>query len=82
MTIVDDLDEARAKVKRLELLMASANCRDVGHKMESMGGANCGCEEWSSCSVPVKVCKVCGICDYGDNDDAVEIRRQCEFNKK
>lgn len=48
-----------------------------GHDMQSIGGCNAGCGDDCSCSVPVNVCSRCGVCDYGDNDDAREIRAQC-----
>lgn len=59
------------------------DCRS-GHLWESHGGSNCGCE-WiedgqrchGQCSVPVCVCPVCGDCDYGDNDEAREMIREC-----
>lgn len=61
-------------------------CSERGHKMQSTGGMNCGCtfEDdagqllLGSCSVPVHHCTRCGDCDYGDNDEAIEIRRVCE----
>lgn len=38
---------------------------------------NAGCDDNCQCSVPVNVCARCGDCDYGDNADAIEIRRHC-----
>lgn len=51
-------------------------CTVLGHKWEHRGGANCGCPD-GHCSVPVHECKGCGDCDYGDNPEAHETRRQC-----
>lgn len=42
-----------------------------------LGGANCGCEGVSGCSVPVYGCTFCNDSDYGDNDEAREQRRKC-----
>ena len=52
-------------------------CSILGHKWVFRGGMNCGCES-GSCSLPVHECEACGDCDYGDNDDAKEIRAECE----
>lgn len=52
-----------------------------GHDMKSTGGCNAGCDDDCSCSVPVNVCTRCGVCDYGHNDEAVEIRAQCDLRK-
>lgn len=54
------------------------SCRD-GHKYDQFrGGKNAGCELGTlcSCSVPVYEC-FCGDCDYGENDEAREIIREC-----
>lgn len=49
-----------------------------GHDMQSIGGCNAGCHDKScSCSVPVLVCSRCGDCDYGDNDEAKDVRAAC-----
>jgi hypothetical protein len=29
------------------------------------------------CSVPVNTCSQCGDCDYGDNEEAKDVRRVC-----
>lgn len=52
-------------------------CAVLGHKWEFSGGANCGCPD-GACSVPVHECDACGDCDYGDNDEADEVRADCE----
>jgi hypothetical protein len=53
-------------------------CAVLGHKWVSTGGANCGCRD-GCCSVPVHQCDSCGDYDYGDNDEADEMREACEF---
>jgi hypothetical protein len=51
----------------------------AGHDWQSIGGRNACCDEgdFCSCSVPVNACTRCGDCDYGDNDDADDVRRLC-----
>lgn len=51
-------------------------CDLLGHKWVFTGGANYGCEE-GRCSVPVHHCDSCDDCDYGDNEEATEVRRVC-----
>jgi hypothetical protein len=83
--LADQIEAARAELARLERIAAHASCADLGCRMVSTGGANCGCvflddedhELPGSCSVPVNYCERCGDCDYGNNDDATEIRRVC-----
>jgi hypothetical protein len=53
------------------------NCQSGDHKWKSIGGKNCGCVN-GYCSIPVYTCEVCGDCDYGDNEEAREIRLDCE----
>lgn len=48
-----------------------------GHDWKSMGGCNAGCHEQCGCSVPVHVCSRCGDCDYGENDEADQVRSGC-----
>lgn len=75
--LADQLDKARAKVIELERRIGAATCAEIGrHDWESVGGCNCGCPV-GACSVPVHRCKRCGDCDYGENDEAREIRRAC-----
>jgi hypothetical protein len=50
---------------------------EVGHDWQSIGGCNAGCGDFCACSVPVHTCTRCGDCDYGDNEDANEIRKAC-----
>lgn len=75
--IAVELEKARAEVARLEREAAQGPCREFGHKWKFLGGANAGCGEHCGCSVSVHVCEKCGDCDYGDNDEADEIRRSC-----
>lgn len=75
------LTEAReaaiAELARIEREIAQGPCREYGHDWNSIGGANAGCCELCSCSVPVYVCAKCGDIDYGDNAEATEVREQC-----
>lgn len=50
---------------------------DAGHDWQSIGGCNAGCHDNCSCSVPVNTCSRCGDCDYGDNDEAKQVRSSC-----
>lgn len=52
-------------------------CRILGHKWAFYGCRNCGCED-GSCSFPVHRCESCGDWDYGDNDEAAEIKIACD----
>ena len=48
------------------------------HEWVSSGGANACCTDPDCyCSVPVHECRWCSECDYGDNEDADEVRRKC-----
>jgi hypothetical protein len=49
----------------------------VGHDWETLGSRNCGCE-YGGCSIPVMFCRRCGSCDYGDNAEAEQTRRECK----
>lgn len=53
-------------------------CAVLWHKWRQIGGSWCGCHEHASCSVPVHECEACGDCDYGENDEADEIRVRCK----
>lgn len=75
--IVAELEDAKARVTTLQRQYKQASCLEVGHDWQSFGGANAGCSDWCACSVPVNVCSKCGDCDYGDNDDAEEVRENC-----
>ena len=50
---------------------------EAGHDMRHVGGANAGCGDGCCCSVPVHACTRCGDSDYGENDEAERIRREC-----
>jgi hypothetical protein len=77
MNLAMMLDAARSEVARLEREAAAATCAELGrHDMESVGGMWCGCQD-GHCSFPVNVCKRCGDSDYGQNEDAREIKRRC-----
>jgi hypothetical protein len=77
MRLAEQLEIARAEVTRLERQAAAATCAELGrHDWQSTGGCNCGCED-GICSVPVNHCTRCGDCDYGDNEEARDVRRHC-----
>jgi hypothetical protein len=74
----EQLENAKAEVERLERLAGAATCREMGrHDWQSLGGANAGCGQFCTCSVPVLQCTRCSDCDYGDNAEAEETRRKC-----
>lgn len=50
---------------------------EKGHDWHSRGGCNAGCHDECSCSVPVNFCTRCGDCDYGDNEEAKQVRADC-----
>jgi hypothetical protein len=52
------------------------NCK-IGHVWTLVGGANAGCRDECCCSVPVYRCDRCGDYDYGENAEAVDIRKRC-----
>lgn len=81
-TLSEQLEAARAEVERIERAVAAATCAEVGHRWISKGGMNAACEIGSdlcNCSIPVNMCAVCGDCDYGENDEARQIREDCRF---
>ena len=80
MKLADQLAAAQAEVARLEREMAGRKCSEVGHRWVHMGGANCGCYEDASCSVPAYECSVCKDCDYGQNAEAKRQRKHCRDN--
>jgi hypothetical protein len=74
----DRLEVARAEVARIEREIAQGPCREHGHDWQSYGGCNAGCSPDCCCSVPVNACTKCGDCDYGDNDEADQVRKNCK----
>jgi hypothetical protein len=80
VNLTQQIADAEAEVARLKQLAASATCAELGHDMQSTGGRNCGCKD-GSCSVPVNHCTRCGDCDYGDNEEADEVRANCDANQ-
>lgn len=72
------IDEAKATLERLERQASAATCAELGqHDWQSFGGCNASCGPDCSCSVPVQECSRCKDCDYGENAEAVEVRREC-----
>jgi hypothetical protein len=53
------------------------NCQDGKHEWQHIGGTNAGCGPECHCSVPVHACRVCGDYDYGCNDEAEQIKKEC-----
>ena len=68
---------AEAQVAALKREIAQGPCREYGHDWHSIGGCNAGCSEDCGCSVPVNVCRKCDDCDYGDNEEADQVRSDC-----
>jgi len=55
-------------------------CQSLGHKWKFVGGRTAGCSDdldECDCSVPVHECEICGDCDYGENEEADEVRQEC-----
>lgn len=77
--LAERIEDARAEIRRLERLAASATCADLGHAWKSIGGSNAGCNDTCACSVPVHECARCGDCDYGDNAEAEMVRTTCKI---
>ena len=77
MNLKDELEKIEAEAARLRRQIAAAPCREQGHNWTFHGGANAGCGPDCTCSVPVNVCSKCGDCDYGQNEEADEVRTSC-----
>ena len=77
MPLLDDLEKAEAELARIKREIAQGPCREFGHTWVLRGGTNAGCGDGCQCSVSLHVCTKCGDCDYGDNQEADEIRTQC-----
>lgn len=76
--LAERLVAAKEHVAYLERAIGFATCTEIGaHDWQSLGGCNAGCSKDCDCSVPVNECSRCHDCDYGDNDDAREVRRLC-----
>lgn len=56
-------------------------CYSGNHDWRLTGGCNAGCNDWCSCSVPVRKCAKCGDCDYGDSLEAAKVRQDCEATR-
>lgn len=52
-----------------------------GHAWKCLGGRNAACDEHCCCSVPVHTCTRCGLCDYGENEEAREILEACSISR-
>lgn len=76
--LIRTLEQAEAEVRRIKQQIAGATCAEVGHDWKHIGGANAGCLDECTCSVPVHTCTKCGDCDYGENLESSQIRNDCE----
>ena len=54
-------------------------CLILGHQWVFTGCAPCGCAGGGH-SIPVHECSACGDCDYGENEEADEVRAICREN--
>ena len=77
MSLVEQIEQAKADLARLERQALRASCQELGHTWKYIGGANCGCDREADCSVPVYECLRCGGCDYGQNAEAEDKRAAC-----
>jgi hypothetical protein len=75
--LFEKLTEIEAQAAQIRREIAQGPCREYGHSWKFLGGANAGCGLYCSCSVSVHQCEKCGDCDYGENAEAEEVRRQC-----
>lgn len=79
MTAVTPLVELNALIAEATSLAGGEHdCFVLGHRWKFVGGRSCGCEDRGGCSVPVYRCEGCGDYDYGNNQEADEVRRLCE----
>lgn len=58
-----------------------SKCRHGFHVWQFRGGMNACCGDDCICSLPVHECMVCKVCDYGDNEESLEIITKCERYK-
>ncbi len=75
--LYSELEQVEAKAALIRAQIRDGDCKNYGHDWSDTGGANAACDEWCSCSIPVRRCKKCGDLDYGDNDDAKQIVANC-----
>lgn len=84
-TLREQLADAEARAEQLRRDIARADCSTAGHDLRFIGCAACCCDEEGGTgghSIPVHECAHCRACDYGENDDADEVRRtQCDASK-
>lgn len=53
------------------------NCQHGKHDWKFIGGTNAECHKDCGCSVPVHQCTACGDYDYGKNEEAEQVRKEC-----
>lgn len=78
--LADKIEAAKAELARLERIAETATCSELGCDMQCIGGCNCGCPD-GSCSVPVHECTRCKDSDYGNNEEAADVRAMCKLER-
>lgn len=81
MDLLKRLADLEAQAEHVRREIAQGPCKQYGHEWEPLGGANAGCGNDCACSVPVHRCVKCSDCDYGDNDEAKQVREKCAAMK-
>ena len=77
-----ELEAAEANIAAIRQKIKQGPCREYGHDWHLLGGANAGCGDDCSCSVPVYECRKCGDCDYGQNAEAETVRVRCSSDEE
>ena len=67
----------QAEAARLRREIAAGPCSEYGHDWVFHGAATAGCDDGCGCSVPVNICSKCSDCDYGENQEADQVRADC-----
>lgn len=75
--LTDQLAKVEAEANRIRREIANGPCREHGHDWQFAGGSNLGCCDDCGCGGPVYSCTKCGDSDYGDNEEADELRADC-----
>ena len=79
MMLAEEIREAEARVELLKRRALQTTCAEMGeHDWKHIGGRNAACGDRDcSCSVPVYECRRCGVCDYGENEEAKQKLKEC-----
>jgi len=75
--LLTELEKAKARVAQLERQVLAAPCAEVGHRWRHIGGRCACCDDACRCSIPVNECEVCKDCDYGENEEARRVIKEC-----